>query len=76
MEKKMARVRYEKSTDRYVVELYDHKYKSWELEVSYKCVASAIEPDGETNFIHYELVNEIFKLMGLGYTVTQCKGEM
>lgn len=71
--KKLARVRYNQPDDMFVIELYDNETETWDFSMGYKCMACDKEPNGEKNFIYYGIINEIFKLMDLGYEVIRGK---
>lgn len=68
-----ARVRYEKDTDSFVLELFDHETEEYEFSVSARCFKA--EHGGENaDYIHFSFMKEIVKCCELGYQVHFFKG--
>jgi len=78
----LARVRYVKDeehtgprgeTEAYCVETYDAEF-GWALEAAYYFSKSELWPEAkEPNYVPFEIVPHIFRLMHLGYHVHFCK---
>lgn len=69
MAKRMARLRYSKKDDKYIIELYDSGTNRWEFESSYKCVSDAEHPESGTDYVSYMALIKIMELIDLGYEV-------
>lgn len=66
---KIARLRYSKKDDKYIIELYNDDTNTWELESAYRCVKSANWPESGAEFVHYRALLKIMELIDLGYDI-------
>lgn len=80
MEKKIARIRYEKgngdqktvrNAEGFCFEIWDNQIEQWSLATKAICTKSIKDPQNEENdFIHWSILAEIARYSEMGYTIT------
>ena len=69
-EEKRARLRYEKDTDTFYIEIWDDEYNEWGLDMSQKCQKGVYQKkEDEPELLHFSMLKEMVKLAELGYDI-------
>lgn len=66
---KRARIRYGKAEDKYFFETWNWNTCKWEIHGSTELVASAEDPNGEKEYVHYLFLDLIARYATLGYSI-------
>lgn len=66
--KKFARVRYVEAVDGFALEVFNTETKEWDLNTTARCIQGVNMGCG-TDYIHYNFLREVLKLIALGYEV-------
>lgn len=65
--KRYIRIRYNKSTDSFELQVSTDNQKTWSMMKAYKCYAIAKRPDGEPQYIHYSVITQINQALDFGF---------
>ena len=65
---KKARVIYRESTDQFEIQI--NTGDGWGLDTAYNCTASARNPMGNADFIHFGILKKLAELQYLGYEIS------